>query len=705
MTPESRYKRFQRPEALFALFAPLVALPGVGDKLAGLLKKKLGSHVIDLLRHLPVGVIDRTKRPAINQIEHGSLVTLEVLITKHDKPPRQSRRPWRVFAENETGQIEIIFFRTKGDYVEKLLPLGQTRIISGRAEWFQHKVQIAHPDHVVAPEKAGQLPLYEPVYPLTAGLTPKMIQKAMQGALDRIPALPEWIEPSVLTRFQWPKWNDAMRSVHHPKRPHDLMPGSPERARLAYDELLANQMALAMVRQESSKEQGRVFAGDGQLRRQLLDSLPFTLTGAQDRVIREILTDQHQSDRMLRLVQGDVGAGKTLVALMAMLNVVETGAQAALLAPTEILARQHYASISAMLTPLGIKPGLLLGKMKAAEKREVLAGLADGSIRLVIGTHALLSDGVDFHDLGLAVVDEQHRFGVRQRLVLGEKGQGVDVLVMTATPIPRTLAMTAYGDLMSSQIDEKPPGRKPITTTSLPIDRADDVIARLKTVLAEGKQAYWICPLVDESDVLDVQAAEERFTMLKTALPDANPQLVHGRMDAETRDEAMESFRSGQSKLLVATTVVEVGVDVPQASIMIIEHAERFGLAQMHQLRGRVGRGHDASSCLLLYKAPLSETATARLQIMKDSNDGFKIAEEDLRLRGPGEVLGRRQSGDPEFTLADLAYHGDLLELARQHVQDILDKDPTLEGENAEHIKLLLALFERDRAVTYLAGG
>ena len=705
MTPESRYKRFQRPEALFALFAPLVALPGVGDKLAGLLKKKLGSHVIDLLRHLPVGVIDRTKRPAINQIEHGSLVTLEVLITKHDKPPRQSRRPWRVFAENETGQIEIIFFRTKGDYVEKLLPLGQTRIISGRAEWFQHKVQIAHPDHVVAPEKAGQLPLYEPVYPLTAGLTPKMIQKAMQGALDRIPALPEWIEPSVLNRFQWPKWNDAMRSVHHPKRPHDLMPGSPERARLAYDELLANQMALAMVRQESSKEQGRVFAGDGQLRRQLLDSLPFTLTGAQDRVIREILTDQHQSDRMLRLVQGDVGAGKTLVALMAMLNVVETGAQAALLAPTEILARQHYASISAMLTPLGIKPGLLLGKMKAAEKREVLAGLADGSIRLVIGTHALLSDGVDFHDLGLAVVDEQHRFGVRQRLVLGEKGQGVDVLVMTATPIPRTLAMTAYGDLMSSQIDEKTPGRKPITTTSLPIDRADDVIARLKTVLAEGKQAYWICPLVDESDVLDVQAAEERFTMLKTALPDANPQLVHGRMDAETRDEAMESFRSGQSKLLVATTVVEVGVDVPQASIMIIEHAERFGLAQMHQLRGRVGRGHDASSCLLLYKAPLSETATARLQIMKDSNDGFKIAEEDLRLRGPGEVLGRRQSGDPEFTLADLAYHGDLLELARQHVQDILDKDPTLEGENAEHIKLLLALFERDRAVTYLAGG
>ena len=705
MNPESRYRRFQRPEALFTLFAPLVALPGVGDKLAGLLKKKIGSHVVDLLRHLPVGVIDRTKRPAIPNIEHGALVTLEVLVTKHDKPPRQSRRPWRVFAENETGQIEIIFFRTKGDYVEKLLPLGQKRIISGRAEWFQHKVQIAHPDHVVAPEKAGQLPMYEPVYPLTAGLTPKMIQKAMQGGLERVPALPEWIDTSLLARFQWPTWDQAMQKVHRPERAHDLMPGSPERARLAYDELLANQMALAIVRHLSTREQGRVFAGDGQLRRQLIEHLPFTLTGAQDRVIREILTDQHQSDRMLRLVQGDVGAGKTLVALMAMLNVMETGAQSALLAPTEILARQHFASISAMLEPLGIKPGLLLGKMKAAEKRETLAGMANGGLPIVIGTHALLSDGVEFHDLGLAVVDEQHRFGVRQRLILGEKGQGVDVLVMTATPIPRTLAMTAYGDLMSSQIDEKPPGRKPITTTSLPIDRADDVIARLKTVLAEGKQAYWICPLVDESDVLDVQAAEERFTMLKAALPHANPQLVHGRMDAETRDAAMEDFRSGEAKLLVATTVVEVGVDVPQASIMIIEHAERFGLAQMHQLRGRVGRGHDASSCLLLYKAPLSETATARLNIMKDSNDGFRIAEEDLKLRGPGEVLGRRQSGDPEFTLADLAYHGDLLELARDQVHRILEENPTLEGTEGEHIKLLLALFERDRAVTYLAGG
>lgn len=705
MTDNPRFQKFKRPEALFSLFAPITALPGVGDKLASILRKKMGSHVIDLLRHLPVGVIDRSKRPAINLIENGAIITVEVTITKHDKPPPQSRRPWRVFAENETGQIELIYFRTRGDYVEKLMPEGSQRIISGRAEWFNNKVQIAHPDHVVDPAHANDLPVHEAVYPLTAGLTPKVLGKAMAGTLERVPELPEWIDDNIKTRFNWPSWYSASKSVHHPVKSYDLMAGSPDRARLAFDELLANQLALALVRQQSSRDQGRVFQGDGSLRRKLQENLPFNLTGAQDRVIREILTDQHKTDRMLRLVQGDVGAGKTLVALMAMLNVVETGAQTALLAPTEILARQHHASLTAMLEPLGITPALLLGKMKTAERRALGEGLEDGSISIVVGTHALLSDSVIFKNLGLAVVDEQHRFGVRQRLVLGEKGDGVDVLVMTATPIPRTLAMTAYGDLMSSQIDEKPPGRKPITTSALPIQRSDDVVARLKTVLAEGKRAYWICPLVDESDVLDIQAAEDRHKMLSVALADANPTLVHGKMDADTRDEAMEAFRLGKSKLLVATTVVEVGVDVPEASIMIIEHAERFGLAQMHQLRGRVGRGAESSSCLLLYKAPLSETAEARLNIMKESNDGFKIAEEDLRLRGPGEVLGRRQSGDPEFMLADLAYHDDLLQLAREEVMGILAKNPKLEGEEGQRLKLLLALFERDRAVTYLAGG
>ena len=705
MSTIDKYQRFKRPEALYSLFAPVIALPGVGDKLNGILRKKIGDHIIDILRHLPVEVIDRSKRPPISRIDHGSIVTVEVTVTRHDKPPRGVRRPMKVYAENETGQIEIIFFHAKGDYVEKQLPVGATRLISGRAEWFKNTVQMAHPDHIIDPAKLSEIPAFEAVYPLTAGLTSKVMAKCVRNAIERIPQLDEWIPDDIMTRFHWPTWDKAMHQVHHPVKAYDLMPGSPERARLAYDELLANQLALAMVRQSSTRDKGRSYAGDGQLRQQLMASLPFSLTGAQDRVIREILTDQHKEDRMLRLIQGDVGAGKTLVALMAMLNTVETGAQAALLAPTEILARQHHTTLTGLLEPLGITPVLLIGKLKTAERREAEAAITDGTAKIIIGTHALLSDRVDYQDLGLAVVDEQHRFGVRQRIVLGEKGEHVDVLVMTATPIPRTLAMTAYGDLSSSRIDEKPEGRKPITTTSLPIERCDDVIARLRSALSEGKRAYWICPLVDESDVLDIQAAEERHLILSHALPDANPKLVHGKMDAKDRDNAMEAFRDGESQLLVATTVVEVGVDVPEASIMIIEHAERFGLSQMHQLRGRVGRGHESSSCLLMYKGPLNETAAARLAIMKDSNDGFKIAEEDLRLRGPGEVLGRRQSGDPEFTLADLAYHDDLLMMARGQAEDILARNPQLDGDEGQRLKMLLALFERDKAVTYLAGG
>ncbi|MEG9862468.1 MAG: ATP-dependent DNA helicase RecG [Parvularculales bacterium] len=703
----SGFKHFKRPEPLFRLFAPLTALPGVGDKLASVISKRVGSHVIDLLRHLPCGVIDRSKRPAISQIEHGSIVTLEVEITGHDKPPRRSRRPWRVAAQNKTGRVDLVFFHARGDYVEKLLPLGARRIVSGRAEMFKDKVQIAHPDHVIAPDKEDDMPRYEPVYPLTAGLTAKTMAKAMKAALEGIPELDEWINPDIVNRFGWPEWAKAARSVHSPHSDADLMPNSPERARLAYDELLANQLALALVRIGSGVDEGRAFpdqATDG-LAAELTRNLPFELTPAQLRVIDEIRADQIAPRRMLRLLQGDVGSGKTVVALLAMLHVVSGGAQAALLVPTEILARQHHATLTGFLAPLGITPGLLHSKMKAGKKRDVLAALADGTMPIVVGTHALLSDNVSFNDLGLAVVDEQHRFGVRQRLVLGDKAKGVDVLVMTATPIPRTLAMTAYGDLVASQIDEKPPGRKPVITTAVPLDRSDDVIERLRGAIKAGKQAYWICPLIDESDSLDIAAAEGRHTELRTALPEAATGLVHGKMNAESRDTAMESFRSGESRLLVATTVIEVGVDVPNASIMIIEHAERFGLAQMHQLRGRVGRGDDQSSCLLLYKAPVSETARARLSIMRESDDGFRIAEEDLRLRGPGEVLGQRQSGDPDFILADLAHHGDLLALAHDEAEGILSRNPMLSGDEGTRLKLLLSLFERDMAVTYLAGG
>ena len=707
----------KRPPEIFQLFAATTSLAGVGAKLASVLEKRVGYYVIDVLRHLPIGLIDRRQRPALDAVEDGSMATIEILVIKHDRPPRGTRRPYRVFCQNDTGELELVFFHAHNDYIAKQLPIGERRIVSGRVELFQGRVQMAHPDHIVVPEHSASMPLLEPVYPLTAGLTPKILRRTIADALKRIPDLPEWIPAPIMAEHNWPNFADAMRAVHAPQSETDLLPTSPARARLAFDELLANQLALSMVRRQASDTApGRCFAPQGQLLAALQAGLPFAMTTAQHAAIGEITADQAAPKRMLRMLQGDVGSGKTLVALAAMLTVAETGAQAALLAPTEVLARQHHASLNALLRPLKMEVGLLLGQGRtnnaAADdalpngvnhaprtRKDTLAAMADGTISLVVGTHALLSDTAIFHDLGLAVIDEQHRFGVRQRILLGEKGRDVDVLVMTATPIPRSLAMTAYGDLDHSRLDEKPVGRLPIDTRAMAKDRLNEIVDGLRRALHDGKRAYWICPLVDESDKLDIAAAEDRFTALTHALAGIGVALAHGKMKAAERDAAMQAFRTGQAQLLVATTVVEVGVDVPEASIIVIEHAERFGLAQLHQLRGRVGRSTAQSSCLLVYQPPLSETANKRLSVMRDTNDGFVIAEEDLNLRGPGEFLGQRQSGVPEFVLADLAAHRDLLSIAREQAQIMLA------GNDMHHINLLLSLFERDSAVKFLAAG
>ena len=703
----------KRPAEIFQLFASTTSLAGVGAKLASVLEKRAGQHVIDVLRHLPIGLIDRSQRPSLANVDDGTIATFDLLVIKHDRPPRGIRRPYRVFCENETGALELVFFHAHDDYVAKQLPIGERRLISGRVELFQGRVQMAHPDHILPPSQASKMPVFEPIYPLTAGLTPKILRRTITDALTRIPDLPEWIPPTIVQQHGWPNFATAMRAVHAPQNEADLLPTSPVRARLAFDELLANQLAMRMVRHSAAEATpGRAYCGDGHINRKLRASLPYEMTGAQNRAIDEITSDQAKPKRMLRMLQGDVGSGKTLVALCAMLNAMEAGAQAALLAPTEVLARQHYASIQAMLAPLDIEIGLLLGQGRGTanaktrtatvpvlSRKDTLEKLADSSLSLVVGTHALLSETVAFHDLGLAVVDEQHRFGVRQRILLGEKGAHVDVMVMTATPIPRSLAMTAYGDLDHSRLDEKPLGRLPIDTRVLPSDRLGDVIASLGRALDEGKRAYWICPLVEESDKLDIAAAEDRFATLARALPAITVALAHGKMKAGDRDSAMQAFRDGTVQLLVATTVVEVGVDVPEASIIIIEHAERFGLAQLHQLRGRVGRSNQQSSCLLVYHGALSETAAKRLGVMRDTNDGFVIAEEDLELRGPGEFLGQRQSGMPEFVLADLAAHRDLLSLARSEAGRILEQN------DQKHMNLLLSLFERDSAVKFLASG
>ena len=707
----------KRPPEIFQLFAATTSLAGVGAKLASVLEKRVGSYVIDVLRHLPIGLIDRRQRPALNAVVDGSMATIEILVIKHDRPPRGTRRPYRVFCQNDTGELELVFFHAHNDYIAKQLPIGERRIVSGRVELFQGRVQMAHPDHIVVPEHSASMPLLEPVYPLTAGLTPKILRRTIADALKRIPDLPEWIPAPIMAEHNWPNFADAMRAVHAPQSETDLLPTSPARARLAFDELLANQLALSMVRRQASDTApGRCFAPQGQLLAALTADLPFEMTAAQHAAIGEITADQAAPKRMLRMLQGDVGSGKTLVALAAMLTVAETGAQAALLAPTEVLARQHHASLNALLRPLKMEVGLLLGQGRTSNaaaddalpngvnhaprtRKDTLAAMADGTISLVVGTHALLSDTAIFHDLGLAVIDEQHRFGVRQRILLGEKGRDVDVLVMTATPIPRSLAMTAYGDLDHSRLDEKPVGRLPIDTRAMAKDRLNEIVDGLRRALHDGKRAYWICPLVDESDKLDIAAAEDRFTALTHALAGIGVALAHGKMKAAERDAAMQAFRTGQAQLLVATTVVEVGVDVPEASIIVIEHAERFGLAQLHQLRGRVGRSTAKSSCLLVYQPPLSETANKRLSVMRDTNDGFVIAEEDLNLRGPGEFLGQRQSGVPEFVLADLAAHRDLLAIAREQAQIMLADN------GMHHINLLLSLFERDSAVKFLAAG
>lgn len=662
-----------------------------------------GSRVVDLLWHLPNAVVDRRYRPIVAKAEAGRVATIKVRVLQH-RPSRNPRQPYRVLVGDDSGEMELVFFHAKGDWLSKQLPEGEERLVSGKVEFFGMHPQMAHPDFIVRPEEAGSLPTVEPVYRLTAGLTNRTVTKAVQASLELAPKLPEWLDPAAKKRDAWPDWDAAIMSVHRPKDEAVIGYLSKERQRLAYDELLANQLALALVRMHQRGAKGRVIKGSGALCERVLATLPFSLTGAQRTAWSEIAGDMASDNRMLRLLQGDVGSGKTVVALLAMLTAVESGAQAALMAPTEILAQQHFATIQPLAEAAGVEVELLTGRSKGKPRQALLQRLAQGELKIVVGTHALFQEDVTFHDLALAVVDEQHRFGVHQRMTLAAKGRGVDFLVMTATPIPRTLVLTEYGDMEVSRLHEKPPGRKPVDTRVLPLDRLEDVIGGVFRAISEGAKVYWVCPLVSDSEKSDLAAAEDRYAALEERLP-GKVGLVHGRMKGAEKDKVMSAFREGPLDLLVATTVIEVGVDVPSASVMVIEHAERFGLAQLHQLRGRIGRGADKSTCLLLYQGPLGETARARLRILRETEDGFRIAEEDLKLRGAGELLGTRQSGFPEFHLADLAVHDGLLAMARDDARLVLERDPELQGPRGQALRCLLYLFERDEGVRYLRSG
>ena len=693
-----------RPAILFPLFAATVSLPGVGPKLEKLISRVAGPRLVDLAFDLPVGVIDRSYRPKLIEAEAGRIGTFELNVLDH-LPRRDPRQPYRVRCSDDTATIELVFFHANTDYLARALPERTKRLVSGRIERFGAKLQMVHPDYVLAPDEMAQLPQHEPIYRLTEGLPAKSLGKAIRAALDKVPRLPEWQDNAFLKLRAWPSFHDALAAAHAPASDEDVQPTTPARSRLAFDELLANQLALALIRERMREQKGRALQGDGRLRQAALAALPFALTDAQKRCLAEIDADMGAPLRMLRLLQGDVGAGKTVVAFLAMLKAVEAGAQAALMAPTELLARQHLGVLAPLADASGVRMALLTGRERGAPREQILTGLASGGIDILIGTHALFSEDVAFGDLALAVVDEQHRFGVHQRMQLQGKGnRPVDVLVMTATPIPRTLALTSYGDMDVSRIEGRPPGRKPVQTRVLPAERIEEVIAHLRGALGRGARAFWVCPLVEESEKIDLAAAAERAELLRTQFGDKIG-LVHGRMKGPERDAAMARFKSGEISLLVATTVIEVGMDVPEASIMVVEHAERFGLAQLHQLRGRVGRGSEKSTCLLVYHAPLGQMARARLKTLRETDDGFVLAEEDLRLRGPGEFLGTRQSGMPEFHLADLTVHGELLAAARDDARLIVQRDPGLKSARGEALRVLLYLFGRDEAVRYLKTG
>jgi ATP-dependent DNA helicase RecG len=695
-----------RPEILYQIFSPISKLTGIGPRLTTLIEKLAGPNIIDLAWHLPSGLVTRQKVSVLTPdlIDQNVIVTLRI---DHHQPSRNRRVPYRIQCHAGESPLTLTYFNGRESYLRQQLPEGQERIVSGKLEEYGGNYQITHPDHIATKETENTVPTFEPVYPLTAGVTNATFLKAARQFLPMLPDLPEWNDASLMTREEWKSWKESLIEAHSPESEADFERTTAARSRLAYDELLANQLALELVRRSMKRKPGRALVGTGDIQKKIRGILPFSLTAAQEAALQEIEGDMAGPHRMLRLLQGDVGSGKTVVALLAMAQAVEAGAQATIMAPTEILAHQHYNAIEPLAKAAGLKCLLITGRRKGKKRLAILEELASGSVDLVVGTHALFQEDVQFHDLGLAIIDEQHRFGVHQRLALSAKGRdgkgGVDVLVMTATPIPRTLALTAYGDMDVSIIAEKPPGRKPVDTRAIDLERLDAVADGLARKLAAGERIYWVCPLVEESQVLDVAAAEERFTYLQNLYGD-QVGLIHGRQKAEEKDACMRRFMAGEIKILVATTVIEVGVDVPEATVMIIEHAERFGLAQLHQLRGRVGRGGLEGTCLLLYSGPLSETQKARLGILRETEDGFRIAEEDLRLRGAGELLGTRQSGLPEFKVADLHAHSRLLIVARDDARLILEKDQKLASERGNALRTLLYLFERDSAIKYLSG-
>ncbi len=695
-----------RPAELFPYFADVRTLNGVGDKTGEALGRAMGTRLRDLILTPPHSLIDRSYRPTIAGAIAGDIATFQVTIGSHIVPTHRNR-PYRVRVFDETDNMMLVYFKARKPQMESLLPEGSTRLISGKCEVFNTEIQMTHPDYVLSMDKADSLPIYETLYPLTAGLSQKVARKAVNAALDialQSENLGEWLDPAFVKQQDWPDFRKAIHLLHRPQHPVDINSTSPIRRRLAYDELFAKQLAMALVRESNRAMKGQTLKSDGTYVDDVLRGAPFPPTGAQIKAFEDIRLDMSSPDRMARLLQGDVGAGKTFVAALACAYAAEAGVQVALMAPTEILARQHVETLKTFLDPAGLTVEGVTGRDKGKARTALATGMSEGYIDVIVGTHALFQDKTIFKNLGLVIIDEQHRFGVRDRLRLAQKGTAPDLLVMTATPIPRTLALTSYGDLDISILDEKPAGRLPIDTRILPLQKLDNVIDGIGRVIEKGNQVYWVCPLVEDSEVIDLTSVEDRHRQL-TAIFGNRVGLLHGRLSAQEKEAMSLAFKAGRYDILVATTVIEVGVDAPNATIIVIEHAERFGLAQLHQLRGRVGRSDKPSSCLLLYKGPLSVSGKARLEIMRESEDGFLIAEKDWELRGSGDLLGAAQSGLPNFTLANLDKHRDLLETATQDARLLVQNDPSLSSARGKAARQLLYLFEQDYGIALMRAG
>jgi len=693
-----------RPEQLFPLFAELETLQGVGPKIAEHFAQLQITAPRDLLFSLPYSLVDRRRRETIRGLELPTTATVEVTVGRH-RPARNKGGAYRIDVTDQETEFQLVFFHGRSRYLTAQLPEGSRRVVSGKLELFDGMAQMVHPDHMLPLEEAGDIPDFEPVYHLTHGITQKTMFKAVQSALQRVPELTEWMDASYKTKRGWADWHEAIATAHAPGQLSDLEPEAPARARLAYDELFAHQLTLAIARSVEREQPGRSSVATGKLQSKVLSALPYKPTGAQGRAIEEITADMASGQRMNRLLQGDVGAGKTLVAFMALLVAVEAGGQGVMMAPTEILARQHLEGLKPLADDAGVVLEILTGRDKGKDRRAKTEALQRGDIHILVGTHAVFQQDVVFDDLRLVIVDEQHRFGVRQRMELAEKGKRADVLVMTATPIPRSLALTQYGDMEVSILDEKPPGRKPIKTAILSTERMSEVVDHLRRAIAEGRQCYWVCPLVEESEVMDLTAADERFKHLRAVLGDDVVGLVHGQMPPAEKDAAMAAFQEGRTRVLVATTVIEVGVNVPNASIMVIERAEIFGLAQLHQLRGRVGRGTAQSTCLLMYQPPLTEGGRRRLEVLRESEDGFVIAETDLQMRGAGDVIGTAQSGLPRFRIADLERQADLMAIAQSDARALMTTDPDLTSDRGRAARTLLWLLRQDEAIRLISVG